>query len=255
MIYAYPQPGKLKSRAILVDFMLGAGGYVADPARGLRRDGSGSAFYGTVGIEPLFRQAQAAGDWFYIDNAYLDVARGRYFRISRNAYQVARRDADRARLAELDVQVRPWRSSGRHILIVEQSNYFLSELAKRPSWLLETLVELRRHTDRPLRIRPWYQDKLEAARTLAVDLVDAWALVTHSSAAANQAILAGIPVFVSGQCVAAELGNRDLAQIEAPVMPDDCREEWAARLAASQWRLDEMRAGIAWRALKEEAGQ
>lgn len=251
MIYGYPQPGKAKSERLLVDFMAGAGGYIE---RRLELRPEAAAFCGVVGIERLFgdarrRAEQDAGDFYYIDNAFLDCARERYFRIARNAIQAAPRPPAFDRLRELGVEVKPWRSSGGHIVVVEQSDHFLRNVGGYPAggahWLEAVERQLRQWTDRPLRIRRWQRNKLEASATLGHDLAGAWALVTHMSAAANEALLAGIPAFVTGRCVASELALANLAEIESPRMPEG-REDWAARLAAAQWRPDEMRSGRAW---------
>jgi hypothetical protein len=249
----YPQPGKDKSRRLLEAFVEGAGGTIADPAAGLQHSLLGcravaGAFYGTVGIEPLFRAAQRAGDWFYLDNSYFDAVRQQQFRISRNAMQRAGR-ADYARLDRLGLEIAPWRRSGRHIVIVEQSDYFMRELCDYPIelWREDVRRKLAAHTDRPIVVRPWIRDKAKASSSLAEVLVDAWALVTHASAAANEAVLAGVPVFVTGQSVALAMGLSQLEQIETPRRPDG-RRHWAAQLAGSQFTEDEMRNGTAWRA-------
>lgn len=251
MLYGYPQPGKDKSLRLLTAFCEGAGGRVArylEQTEGCRS----MAFYGTVGIERIFRMAQVAGDWFYLDNAYFDCAREKYFRVSRNAFQRALRP-DHARLEQLDVRIAPWRRGGRHILVVEQSDYFMRELAGYPieKWRADIRRTLGLHTDRPILVRPWINNKLKGAATLQRDFVDCFAVVTHASAAAVEAVLAGIPVFLTGESVALEMGLSQLERIESPRRPDG-RREWAARLAASQWSEAEMRSGAAWNALKEE---
>jgi hypothetical protein len=210
----------------------------------------GAAFFGVVGIEHLLRLAIAEGrEFFYGDNAFMDCARARYFRFARNAVQIARRaPPDFDRLKALGVEVKPWKRDGRHIVVVEQSEHFLN-LVGAKHWLLRTLTELHQHTDRPLVIRRWSRDKASAGATLQADLRDAWALVTHMSAAANEALLAGVPAFVSGRCAAAPLASGELANIEKPRYPEG-REEWAAGLSGQQWTLDELRDGSAWRALQ-----
>lgn len=85
-------------------------------------------------------------------------------------------------------------------------------------------------------------------RTLQEDLKDAHCVVTHMSAAANEALIAGVPVFVTGLCAASPLASGSLKEIEHPRYPSG-REEWLAGLAGAQWTLDEFRRGIAWRAL------
>jgi hypothetical protein len=264
-VYGYPQPGKLKSEEILVAFAKGApGGYIRTLPELV--DGFAAAFYGTLGLEQLLAAARARaalglGDYFYIDNAYFDVARRRYFRVSRNALQRAGSTPDLSRLDELGISIEPWRRAGRGILVVEQSDYFLREVCGYPgglaAWRENVMRELARHTDRPIRVRSWMRDKSKAAATLEEDLASAWALVTHASAAAVTAVLAGVPVFLTGETPALEVGLSQFSSIERPRYPDG-RREWAARLAASQWRLDEMASGRAWRALEaqlEEARQ
>ena len=207
-----------------------------------------AAFYGVVGIEHLLRRAIAEGrEWWYGDNAYLDAVRGKYFRFARNAMQWPYAPPDYARLRAIGVTVRPWRRSGRNVVVVEQSEHFL-KLCGREYWLGNALRAIKAQSDRPVKVRRWSRDKAKAVRGLAADLKDAWCLVTHMSAAATEAVLAGVPVFVSGPCAAVPMASGDLANIETPKYPDG-REEWAARLAAAQWTMDELRSGLAWRTL------
>ena len=261
-VVCYPQPGKARSREVLEAFAAGA------RAAGARADlcttppdrpgPGGAAFYGCVGLERLLAQARASSnDWWYGDNAFFDRSRGRYFRFAHNAFQSdhGSRLTDhgveaRSRLAALGVALAPWHRGGRHVVVVEQSAHFLGLCGAGADWLDRTLGEIRRGTDRPLRVRAWRRDKDKAAATLAHDLAGAWALVTHTSAAANEALLAGVPVFVTGPCAATPLAGGPLSALEQPRYPDH-REDWAAGLAASQWTLDELRAGMAWRALQD----
>ena len=247
MLTCYPQPGKAKSRLVLDAFAAGAGGRIANQTTAL--EAGSAAFYGVVGIEHLVRLSVAEGrDWFYGDNSFFDAGRGRFYRFARNAVQIARpAPPDHARLAALGVEVKPWKKVGRHIVVVEQSEHFLN-LVGAKHWLLRVLTDLKLHTDLPLRVRRWSRDKASAAVTLRQDLEGAWALVTHMSAAANEALLAGVPVFTSGPCAASPMASGQLSEIERPRYPEG-REDWAAGLANSQWTLDEMRSGMAWRAL------
>lgn len=245
----YPQPSKARSRLLLEAFAAGAGGKVSQQVLQLER--GPAAFYGVVGIEYLLRLARSDGrDWYYGDNAFFDRGRGTFFRFAKNAFQGPAAKPEGSRLAALGLEVKPWQRGGRHIVVVEQSEHFLGlSGAGGREWLTRMLLRIVKLTDRPLVLRRWRRDKDKAAATLRGDLKDAWALVTHASAAANEALLAGIPVFVSAKdCVAAPMASGELEQIESPRYPDG-REEWAAALAASQWNVEELRAGAAWRAL------
>ena len=251
MVVGYPQPGKARSRLVLEAFAVGACGTVLPDATALQA--GPAAFYGLGGLEGMLRLCVAEGRTFFIgDNAHFDRSRGRYFRFARNAWQVSTlQSPDHARAKALGLEVKPWRRDGKHIVVVEQSEHFLGMVGAR-YWLPRVLRELRPFTDREIRVRPWRRDKDKAGSTLQSDLKNAWALVTHMSAAANEALLAGVPVFVSGPCAATPMASGPLSGIECPRYPEG-REDWAAGLANSQWTLSELREGMAWRALSERA--
>lgn len=249
----YAAAGKAKARVVCAAFIEGAGGGpVLQPAP-RRLVGCGPAvFFGvTEATQHLWRTARAQGrDAYYLDNAYFDAARGRLLRATRNAAQASGDEPpDWARWAALGLRVRPWRRTGRHVLLVAQSPTHMRAYAGQDGhWWQRAHAALRAHTDRPIVVRGWRPDKRALAATLAADLKDCWALVTWSSAAANEALLAGVPVFCAGPCAASRLGLADLARIERPVYPEG-RTRWAAALAGRQWSLDEFRAGTAWRTL------
>ena len=252
-VHCYAQPGKAKSRIVLEAFARGCGGRLClSPPPSLRDEQGAAVFYGVVGMEHLLRQAQTEDrEFYYGDNGYFDVARHRFFRFARNALQIAAPTIapDYAKAKALGLAVQPWRRGGTHVVVVEQSEQFLGISGGGKNWLPRVVSDLKRHTERPLIIRRWMRDKAKAGATLRRDLDRAWALVTHMSAAANEALLYGVPVFVSGLCAASHLAGGSLDRIESPSYPEG-REEWAARLAASQWTLDELQAGVAWQKLK-----
>lgn len=247
-VVCYPQPGKAKSRAILEAFAQGCDGRIGGIG-GL--EPGAVAFFGVVGIEHLLRMAHAEErTWYYGDNAYFDSLRGKYFRFTRNAMQPSKvGKPDHARARALGIEVQPWASEGDHIVIVEQSEHFFNLTGAHPLWLARLVAELARYTRRPLRIRRWTRDKVKAADGLRKDLEGAHALITYSSAAANEALLAGVPVFVERACAASSLASGPLQNIESPLRPHG-REDWAAWLATQQWTLDEIRSGMAWAALQ-----
>lgn len=250
MIVAYPQPGKTRSTEVLTAFAKGCGGRVQSLPPPVLEPG-GAAFYGVIGLEHLLNLARAEKrEFYYGDNAHFDLCRQRYFRFSKNDLQEAfpKVAPDYDRLSKLGLSVRPWVTDGNHIVVVEQSEHFNQLSGAGKDWLPRTVKTLRLFTDRIILVRSWRRDKDKAAVTLRSDLRSAHALVTHMSAAANEALLAGVPVFVSGRCAAMPLASGVLGNIETPRRPDG-REEWAARLAASQWTIDEIAAGKAWGAL------
>jgi hypothetical protein len=238
----YPQPNKAKSRVILEAFAQGCGGEIRDSF-----EPGPSAFFGVVGIEHMLNLCLAEKrEFYYGDNAFFDVCRTKYYRFSKNEIQLSRLGKpDFDRLKRLGIKPSPWKK-GKNIIVVEQSPHFLN-LVGIPGWLTLILSAIKQHSDRPVIVRRWSRDKQKAVSTLRADLQNAHCLITHMSAGANESLLSGVPVFVSGPCAATPMSSGDLSNIENPKYPD--REEWAAGLANHQWTLDEMKSGLAWKAL------
>lgn len=236
-------------------FAAGCGGAVADPRHGLK-DGA-AFFYGVVPeTRALFDKVRAEGrDWYYADNAYFDRGRQGYFRVTKNAFQVSTVGLpDYKRMDAIGIKVLPWRVDGGHIVVCEQSEAFMNLCGYAGNWTTDVLDALSKVTAREIRLRKWNRDKAKMAATLRADLEGAWALVTHMSAAANEALLMGIPAFVTGACAAAPVATGttfgQLAWIEDALMPGG-RSEWSAALCAKQWTVDEITNGKCWGDLNE----
>lgn len=243
MLTAYAQPDKPKSRRVLEAFAAGCGGRMASTRDEELRPGP-AAFYGVrTGWARLWRKTQEdARQCYYLDNAWFDSDRERCFRVARNCVQQTEfpppaRPAGRV--------VAPWRAGGDHIVVCPQSAEFMQVLfGRHDDWAETTCAALRRFTARRLVIR-----RKGDRRSLQEDLRGAWACVVHTSCAAVEALLAGVPIFVGAPCAALVMGSADLAQIESPRMPDG-RERLIAQLEAAQWTLDEMRSGKCWADLR-----
>lgn len=252
VVNGYAARGKSKARLLCEAFIEGAGGgSIFQPPPRRLKPGPAVFFGVTEPTEHLWMQAQSERrDWYYLDNAYFDAARGKLFRAVRNRTQaVGSEPPDWARWAKLGIKIQPWKKSGRHILVVAQSQTHMKVVARQsPDWWRGALHTLRAHTDREIVVRGWRSNKIALASTLREALNDCWALVTWSSAAANEAVLAGVPVFACGPCAASGMGLSDLTKIEHPLYPDG-RAAWAAALAGRQWSVQEFRDGTAWRAL------
>lgn len=197
----------------------------------------------------ILAQAKAQSLYFfYIDHAYFDRGHRRSYRITRNGYEAgAIRRCPSDRRDELGLKARPWRKSGKEIIVCPPTDYFM-EAHGCSDWLEKTLGELKSFTDRPIVVRekPKEGDKAVALPTA---LKTAHALVTHSSNVAIEAVCLGTPVFVAPTSAAAPVGRTDLSQIEQPVYPD--RDAWLAHLAYSQYSFEEIEKGRAWQMLLE----
>lgn len=250
MVVAYPVHGKQKSMDICLAFARGCGGQVSGA---LLRPGP-AFFYGVnqTNLAVWREVVRTQRDYYYSDNSYWDPCRQKFFRVTKNRLQhsgIGQSDGKRWR--RLGLEIAPWRSGGTHILICPQSAAFMEHvIGANRDWVMRTVDTIRAISDRPIRIRSWNANKGEIGKTLGDDLADAHVLVTWSSAAAVNAVLAGVPVVCLGQC-AAEPMSTPLLGIETPQRPDG-REEWAAVLADNEFTMDELRNGTAWRHLTKE---
>lgn len=243
---AYYDPNGTTSPKFAYAFAKGCGGTMTDEIDTLF-DG-GVAAFGSPPVWPLLRFARAHDrDVLWGDHGYF--GRHKYYRITRNGMQHdGTGDAGPERFQVFQRPVQPWRTGGRHILVCPNSAvYFGLHGMSVEQWLIDVREQLARHTDREVRIR-WKV----TGEPIATDLQDAWAVVVFSSAAALDALIAGVPVFTLAPFAASlRMGRTDLAQIEEPFYPDD-REPFLWNLANNQWTIKELCTGQAWRALQDE---
>ena len=170
----------------------------------------------------------------------------------------------------LNVTLRPWRTQGNHILLCLQRDGGWSMGGFEVlDWAMKTIMQLRRYTKRPIRIRAHpgdnrakkYCDRLmklcigrrllnielsTPETSLEQDLKNCWAVVNHNSSPAVGAAIEGIPVFVTDpeRSQAREIAETRIDKIETPFMPD--RNAWAQRISQFHWSHHELRDGTAW---------
>jgi hypothetical protein len=173
----------------------------------------------------------------------------------------------------LNISLKDYRSKGDHVLICLQRNggWSMGSVDVQ-DWALKVIAELRKHTDRPIVIRPHPGDKdsknyldpknprcrikfskavrLSNNQNLVDDLKNCWAAVNYNSSPVVGAAIEGIPIFVmdptKSQC--ADIANTDLTQIENPLMLD--RQKWVERLSMFHWNFDELKSGECWRHMR-----
>lgn len=235
-----------------------------------RPDGPAAIFYGLAhGCKQILEDYRASGRRaIYIDLGYFGRRkRSRYDgyhkmvlngRHPTDYFQNKLHSADRFK--SFGIPIQPWRDGGDHILVVGMSaKAAIAEGLAPHSWERETIQRLRQLTKRPIVYRPkpnWADAKpidgaaFEREQTLEEAFRGCHAVVARHSNVAVDALLAGVPA-ICPLGVASVLSGHDLTQIESPPMPGG-REQWAADLAWTQWSVDEMRTGAAFRYLLNE---
>lgn len=207
------------------------------------------------GALEILEAVRAAGEpYVFADRAYFGGGHesGR-MRVTLNAYQknwVARHEAmpKSVTARRWGVQLSPWRKSGSFVLVVPPSPQV--EQLFGIDWT-GFASHIRAVTGREVRVSP----KADRNKSpLAQRLRDCHCVITWSSNVAVEAIVAGIPAYVSEVSAAAPvartLGNA-LRDIEEPRMTD--RSAWVDSLAWGQFTLNEIASGFAREVVMEPA--
>lgn len=146
--------------------------------------------------------------------------------------------------------------SGRDILICPPSDKVM-KLFDQPdaeTWTENVVKELKKYTDRKIRIRlKLPRVERSTTNTIQSDLDnDVYCLITYNSIAATEAILHGKPAIALGPNAAQVLCNSSLSEIENLNHPTrDEVEAFARHLSYCQFTVHEMKNGKAWRILNE----
>lgn len=200
--------------------------------------------------------------FYYIDNGYFGNPKSKHwFRIikdnTHDVRPIIERPWDRLdRCVKLagDFPLKKF-TAGRSIVLAPPSpkSFSLWDIDQE-QWISETVAQIQRYTDRPVRVR-LKRDRSEriVSDTMEQDLAnDVHCLVTYNSVAAVEALILGKPVITLGPNAATQLARHSLADVENLLIPsEDQRMAWLAHLSYSQFDYAEIANGTAWRILNE----
>ena len=164
--------------------------------------------------------------------------------------------------SKLGIQMKPWRTSGNHILVCLQRNGGWSMRGYNSvQWANDTIATLREITDRPIIVRGHPGDKktryfpqhkdvfLSSNPSIIQDLQGAWATVLYNSSPRVVSAIEGVPVFLTDpepeHSQSHEVSNTKIKRINDPKLFD--REDWVQKLAMCHWNFEELASGEAWR--------
>ena len=190
--------------------------------------------------------------------------------INRDA-DFANQEFDDKRWPLFGYELRPWNPTGDLIVICGQhdSSEQWKRLPRMSAWIEQQIIEIRRYTNKPILVRPhprniisfdekkFYNVKVRLPKRdfrtyddtdFKATLEKTWAVVNHSSNPAMEAVIRGIPVFVSESSLCHDVGNTNLADINKPAMPN--RHTWANKLSYTEWFEDEIEQGLPWARVK-----
>ncbi len=146
-------------------------------------------------------------------------------------------------------KAKAWSPGSKYILLIGQVPTDSAVLGINfDRWVKDTTMELEQFAKLPVVFRP--HPLIEKPRLdLEKELISAACVVTYSSTAGVNAVLAGKPVIAfDPRSMVWPIAGHELADVFDPPMPD--RKQWLNNLAYSQWTLKEIERGVAWEHLK-----
>ena len=185
--------------------------------------------------------------------------------INRDAYFGDYMGHDNSRSNLLALKIKPWRTDGEFILICGQHDKSLQwqNMPRMSNWLIQTVFEIRKHTNRPIIFRPhprcplphiekefknvYRQEPRHVSGTyddFDMGFDNVHCTISHSSNPGIHSVINGVPSFVSTHSLAYPVANDIdfLHDIENPVMPD--RTQWLNDYAWTEFTVEEISQGI-----------
>lgn len=169
------------------------------------------------------------------------------------------------RAAQLGLQLRPWHT-GANIVIAMQRHDSEQWHNQPPmdQWLESTVIQVQKHTDRTIVIRPHPRSSCLIPPGCLLDrpkfksgsyddfdfervLDTAHCVLNWNSGPGPQAVIHGVPAFVGPSSLASPIANWDLSQIENP--PREDRTQWLECLAHTEWTVEEIKSGLPFQRL------
>jgi len=172
---------------------------------------------------------------------------------------------DRTRADSLGLVCKPWRTTGDFILICGQHDKSLQwqNMPRMSQWIMDTIEEVQKHTNRPIVFRPHPRCRLDAIehqyrnvrRQDPIKIIgsyddfdmafnNVWTTISYSSNPGIHSILNGVPAFVGPASLAYDAANDIdfLHDIENPYMPD--RQQWLNDYAWTEFTVEEISSGL-----------
>jgi hypothetical protein len=225
----------------------------------------------------LWRAHQRMGvQLVYLDKGYDRHDRGdgsrvwEYWRCAvNNHHPTAKFKADYPtdRLDAFGWKFKPWRTTGKHILIAGSSEKYHAfyDLKDPTDWSMKLVKQLRSVTQMEIVYRPkpsWKNavpiEGTRFSKDEGIDdaLRDCYCMITHGSNACFEAMLAGIPSIIIGDAVMKPISSTEVSDIhKLRLASDKERRALLAFLAYQQWTMEEMLDGMAWEVIRRQIFQ
>lgn len=196
--------------------------------------------------------------FYAVDTGYFGNQKNKvWHRITKNNLQLLGPIIDRPddRLKKIGYKYRKF-TPGRNILICPPSEKIMN-LFEQPSpeeWVKQVITDLKKYTDRPIKIRlkPTREERTTSNTIEDALSDDVHCLVTYNSIAAVEALMFGKPAITLGPNAAQPICNKKLSEIEQLNTPtSEEMKKFMCYLSYGQFTKSEMQSGYAWSILNE----
>ena len=200
-----------------------------------------------VGNEKLLQEKiQGNHRFWFIDSGYTNFLTGnkKWHRLVKNHlhHDVTGMDFPADRLAMFGRFPMPWQQQGQKILVVESSpSHYELQGTTLDAWQQQIVGVLQQHTDRPIEFKPKTGDR--KTRTTVYNLLsqnprEYYCVISDSSAAAIEAVWAGVPIITLQRHVSMPVARTQCSDINdlyrGPI------GNWLCALSYSQFTQNEM---------------
>ena len=165
-------------------------------------------------------------------------------------------------------ELKPWRTTGDHILIFCQRPKGFNMFIDQEDWLDIIIAKIRNYSTRPIMIRMHPGDgsrdkqiqKIQKKHGTSVSisahdnirdaLTNCWCTVGINSTPNVVAAIEGIPGYIEDpvHSWATDVAFTDISKLENPPLPD--RNKWINKIANIHWSNDEVKSGKLWAVIK-----
>jgi len=167
------------------------------------------------------------------------------------------------RAKQLGLELKPWRTDGKFILLCGQHDKSeqWSNMPPMSKWIMDTIETVQANSDKPILFRPHPRCQLPAIESqyknvqrqdpvyvngsyddFDMNFNNIFATISWSSNPAMHSVIQGIPTFTGPSSLAYDVSLQDFTQIDDPLYPD--RTQWLNDYAWTEFTIEEISQGI-----------
>lgn len=192
--------------------------------------------------------------FYNLDTGYFgNIKKKIYFRVSVNEFQITRPIVERPsdRWEKLNIDLESFKR-GNNVVIVPPDRKIVHTLGlgTEDLWIESVVQEIKKFTDRPIRIRKRPETRGErVVNNTFKDFIkdDTYCVIGFASNALVESAMCDIPVISLGNSATKSIYNKQISDIEnLNVVSKDEKQLWLNHLSYSQFTREELESGLAW---------